>query len=159
MAGKKGGTSVASATEEKRETGIRARIDRVFDDEKGKLKAVASANIGDFAVHGIRLYQDDKGEFFISMPSNSYKNAKGETQYDDIFHPVTKEARNALSDAVMDAYEQKLAEAQTASQSSSSRNLSWLWSIPKRLWAVRISSFQQRLLFFSEHGVVSVPIL
>ena len=81
MAGKKGGTSVASATEEKRETGIRARIDRVFDDEKGKLKAVASANIGDFAVHGIRLYQDDKGEFFISMPSNSYKNAKGETQY------------------------------------------------------------------------------
>ncbi len=117
MAGKKGGTSVASATEEKRETGIRARIDRVFDDEKGKLKAVASANIGDFAVHGIRLYQDDKGEFFISMPSNSYKNAKGETQYDDIFHPVTKEARNALSDAVMDAYEQKLAEAQTASQS------------------------------------------
>lgn len=117
MAGNKGGTSVASATEEKRETGIRARIDRVFDDEKGKLKAVASANIGDFAVHGIRLYQDDKGEFFISMPSNSYKNAKGETQYDDIFHPVTKEARNALSDAVMDAYEQKLAEAQTASQS------------------------------------------
>lgn len=117
MAGKKGGTSVASATLEKRETGIRARIDRVFDDEKGKLKAVASANIGDFAVHGIRLYQDDKGEFFISMPSNSYKNAKGETQYDDIFHPVTKEARNALSDAVMDAYEQKLAEAQTASQS------------------------------------------
>lgn len=117
MAGKKGGTSVASATEEKRETGIRARIDRVFDDEKGKLKAVASANIGDFAVHCIRLYQDDKGEFFISMPSNSYKNAKGETQYDDIFHPVTKEARNALSDAVMDAYEQKLAEAQTASQS------------------------------------------
>lgn len=117
MAGKKGGASVASATEEKRETGIRARIDRVFDDEKGKLKAVASANIGDFAVHGIRLYQDDKGEFFISMPSNSYKNAKGETQYDDIFHPVTKEARNALSDAVMDAYEQKLAEAQTASQS------------------------------------------
>ena len=68
-------------------------------------------------MHGIRLYQDDKGEFFISMPSNSYKNAKGETQYDDIFHPVTKEARNALSDAVMDAYEQKLAEAQTASQS------------------------------------------
>ena len=117
MAGKKGGASVASATEEKRETGIRARINRVFDDEKGKLKAVASANIGDFAVHGIRLYQDDKGEFFISMPSNSYKNAKGETQYDDIFHPVTKEARNALSDAVMDAYEQKLAEAQTASQS------------------------------------------
>lgn len=117
MAGKKGGTSVATTTEEKRETGIRARIDRVFDDEKGKLKAVASANIGDFAVHGIRLYQDDKGEFFISMPSNSYKNSKGETQYDDIFHPVTKEARNALSDAVMDAYEQKLAEAQTASQS------------------------------------------
>lgn len=116
MAGKKGGASAAVQSEAKRESLIRARIDRVFNGENGKLKAVASANIGDFAVHGIRLYQNDEGEYFVSMPSNSYKNAKGETQYDDIFHPVTKEARNDLNDAVLDAYEQKLAEVQSESQ-------------------------------------------
>lgn len=116
MAGKKGGASAAVGSEAKRESLIRARIDRVFNGENGKLKAVASANIGDFAVHGIRLYQNDEGEYFVSMPSNSYKNAKGETQYDDIFHPVTKEARNDLNSAVLDAYEQKLAEVQSESQ-------------------------------------------
>lgn len=87
MAGKKGGATATVQTEAKREPYIRARIDRVFNGETGKLKAIASANIGDFAVHGIRLYQNDEGEYFVSMPSNSYKNAKGETQYDDIFHP------------------------------------------------------------------------
>lgn len=116
MAGKKGGASASTQVEAKRESNIRARIDRVFDGGNGKLKAVASANIGDFAVHGIRLYQNDKGEYFVSMPSNSYKNAKNETQYDDIFHPVTKEARNDLNSAVLDAYEQKLAEIQSESQ-------------------------------------------
>lgn len=116
MAGKKGGASAAVGSEAKHESLIRARIDRVFNGENGKLKAVASANIGDFAVHGIRLYQNDEGEYFVSMPSNSYKNAKGETQYDDIFHPVTKEARNDLNSAVLDAYEQKLAEVQSESQ-------------------------------------------
>ncbi len=116
MAGKKGGASAAVQNEAKRESLIRARIDRVFNGENGKLKAIASANIGDFAVHGIRLYQNDEGEYFVSMPSNSYKNAKGETQYDDIFHPVTKEARNDLNSAVMYAYEQKLTEAQSECQ-------------------------------------------
>ena len=116
MAGKKGGATATVQTEAKREPYIRARIDRVFNGENGKLKAIASANIGDFAVHGIRLYQNDEGEYFVSMPSNSYKNAKGETQYDDIFHPVTKEARNDLNSAVLDVYEQKLAEIQSESQ-------------------------------------------
>lgn len=116
MAGKKGGATATVQTEAKREPYIRARIDRVFNGENDKLKAIASANIGDFAVHGIRLYQNDEGEYFVSMPSNSYKNAKGETQYDDIFHPVTKEARNDLNSAVLDVYEQKLAETQSESQ-------------------------------------------
>ena len=36
----------------------------------------------------------------------------GETKYNDTFHAITAEARNALVDAVNDAYEQKLQEQQ-----------------------------------------------
>lgn len=53
---------------------------------------VVSANIGPFAVHGIRIFENEKG-MFVNMPSNSYKDAQGNTQYEDVFHPVTKEAR------------------------------------------------------------------
>ena len=50
---------------------ITVRIDKLFCDEDKKLKAFASANIGPFAVHGIRVFENDKG-MFINMPSNSY---------------------------------------------------------------------------------------
>ena len=111
MAEKKGGASATTQKEDKRDQYIKARIDRVFDDPNNKLKAVASANIGDYAVHGIRLYQNDDGEFFVSMPA-----ASGETKYEDIFHPVTKESREALNSAVHNAYEQELAQRQASTQ-------------------------------------------
>ena len=37
----------------------------------------------------------------------------GKTEYQETFHPVSGEARKALNDAVLEAYEQKLAEEQT----------------------------------------------
>lgn len=55
---------------------ITVRIDKLFCDEDKKLKAFASANIGPFAVHGIRVFENDKG-MFINMPSNSYTDAQG----------------------------------------------------------------------------------
>ena len=116
MAEKKGGASATTQKEDKRDQYIKARIYRVFDDPNNKLKAVASANIGDYAVHGIRLYQNDDGEFFVSMPANSYRTASGETKYEDIFHPVTKESREALNSAVHNAYEQELAQRQASTQ-------------------------------------------
>ena len=79
---------------------VEARIDRLMDGDF-KTKAFASATIGGaFAVHGIRVIESDKGRF-ISMP-----------KYNDTFHAITAEARNALVDAVNDAYEQKLQEQQ-----------------------------------------------
>ena len=80
---------------------VEARIDRLMD---GDFKTKA------FAVHGIRIIESDKGRF-ISMPQDSYKK-NGETKYNDTFHAITAEARNALVDAVNDAYEQKLQEQQ-----------------------------------------------
>lgn len=94
---------------------ISVRIDKIFDDDSKKLKAFASANIGPFAVHGIRVFENEKG-MFVNMPSVSYKDGQGNTQYEDVFHPVTKEAREALIKSVMDEYNHALEQAQTASQ-------------------------------------------
>ena len=94
---------------------ISVRIDKLFDDDTKKLKAFASANIGPFAVHGIRVFENEKG-MFVSMPSVSYKDGQGNTQYDEVFHPVSKEARDALVKNVIDEYNHALEQAQTNSQ-------------------------------------------
>ena len=90
---------------------IRAKIDRLADFENSKVKAFASANIGPFAVHGLRVIDGEKG-MFVAMPSTSYQK-DGKTEYQETFHPVSGEARKALNDAVIEAYEQTLAEEQT----------------------------------------------
>ena len=94
---------------------ISVRIDKLFDDDTKKLKAFASANIGPFAVHGIRVFENEKG-MFVSMPSIPYKDGQGNTQYDEVFHPVSKEARDALVKNVIDEYNHALEQAQTNSQ-------------------------------------------
>lgn len=96
---------------------IRARIDRLADFENSKVKAFASANIGPFAVHGLRVVDGEKG-MFVAMPSTSYQK-DGKTEYQETFHPVSGEARKALNDAVLQAYEQKLTEEQTEDASMS----------------------------------------
>lgn len=114
MAGKKATnkTQEKSTTPvESKSVSIYARIDKLIDVEQSKVKAIASVNIGNaFAVHGIRVIESDKG-LFVSMPSNSYQK-NGKTEYNEIFHPVTKEARTELESHVIEAYEQKLQEEQ-----------------------------------------------
>ena len=107
--------SVQNETAQQPLPNISVRIDKIFDDDTKKLKAFASANIGPFAVHGIRVFENEKG-MFVNMPSVSYKDGQGNTQYEDVFHPVTKEAREALIKSVMDEYNHALEQAQTASQ-------------------------------------------
>lgn len=94
---------------------IQAKIDRLADFEGSKVKAFASANIGHFAVHGLRVVEGEKG-MFVAMPSTSYQK-NGKTEYQETFHPVSAEARKALGDAVLQAYEQKLAEEQSEDES------------------------------------------
>lgn len=114
MAGKKATnkTQEKSTTPvESKSVSVYARIDKLIDVEQSKVKAIASVNIGNaFAVHGIRVIESDKG-LFVSMPSNSYQK-NGKTEYNEIFHPVTKEARTELESHVIEAYEQKLQEEQ-----------------------------------------------
>ena len=95
---------------------INTKITKLFDGNS-KIRAVANATIGGaFAVHGIKVIDSEKG-LFLSMPSNSFKNGSGETKYQDIFHPVTAEARQALSDSIMEAYEKALSEQQSEDES------------------------------------------
>ena len=122
MAGKKGGASMAAPKErvdqelENTPTtskGFNVKIDKLFDDETKSIRAAASLNIGGFAVHGIRVFEKDD-QLWVSMPQNSYKNANGEVKYDDVFHPVTAEARKERHSAVLAEYQQALENSQAA---------------------------------------------
>ena len=123
MAGKKGGATMASpkernVQEENRkvsEVEIKARIDRLFTDETKSLRAFASANIGDYAIHGIKVLENEKG-LWVSMPQTSYKDANGETKYEDLFHPITAAAKTRLGQAVMEEYNNALEQSQNANE-------------------------------------------
>lgn len=86
---------------------ISVRIDRLVDYEGTNIKATTSANIANaFAIHGIKVCDSPKG-LFVSMPATSYQK-DGQTHYNEIFHAITKEARDALNNAVLEAYEQRV---------------------------------------------------
>lgn len=82
---------------------------------EGALKATASVNINRaFAVRGIRLIEGSKG-LFAAMPSR--KNQNGE--YQDICFPITADARKALQNAVIEAYNQVLSQGQKQKEEQS----------------------------------------
>ena len=94
---------------------ISAKIDRHNDNPDSKIKANASVTIGNhFAVHGFKIYDGDDGK----GPRVMYPATKGnDGKYYEDFHPVTKEAREALNGYILDAYEQKLEQTQDEGQS------------------------------------------
>lgn len=49
----------------------------------------------------------------VNMPSTSYKDKDGNTQYNDTFHAITKSAREAINQAVLNAYDIKLQQVQS----------------------------------------------
>ena len=76
---------------------------RVFPLSKkdSTLKAFASITIEDaVCITGIRIVEGKLG-LFVSMPQS--KDNEGE--YHDVAFPITKEAREEIQDAVLDAYE------------------------------------------------------
>ena len=91
---------------------ITAKIDRLVDLENSKVKAIASVNIGGaFAIHGLRVIDSQKG-LFVQMPQNVFQK-NGKTEYSDIFHPTSSDARNALIGKVLEAYKQRIAEVES----------------------------------------------
>ena len=75
---------------------------------EGNIRAYASVNLNDcFAISNVKVVDSSKG-LFIAMPS--YKAGNGE--YKDICFPVSKQFREQLNNAVIDAYHQALAQSQ-----------------------------------------------
>ncbi|HAP5500119.1 TPA: SpoVG family protein [Enterococcus faecalis] len=75
---------------------------------EGNVRAYASINLNDcFAIRNVKVVDSSKG-LFIAMPS--YKAGNGE--YKDICFPITKEFREQLNSAVIDAYKQALSQSQ-----------------------------------------------
>lgn len=69
---------------------------------EGNIKGYCSVTIGgEFAVKGVKVIQSSNG-LFVAMPSY-----KAGDEYRDICNPVTKEAREHLNEAVLNAYEQQ----------------------------------------------------
>lgn len=76
----------------------------------------------EFSVRGVRVVEGEKGAF-VAMPSK-----KIGSDYTDVAFPVTKEAREAINNAVLKSYEQLMASPEktiknnlpTAEQSKSS---------------------------------------
>lgn len=65
------------------------------------VKALATVTIDNqFAIHGLKVVEGKKGDF-IAYPSQK----KADGSYADVAHPVTAEARQAVNDAVIAAYD------------------------------------------------------
>ena len=89
---------------------VKAKIVKTFPPES-KVKAVASLTIGGcFAVQGVKIIDSANGPF-VAMPNEKYKD-----EYNDICHPTTKEFRQVIIDAVLEAYEQNQSQVQTESK-------------------------------------------
>ena len=123
-ASKKGGAKMASDTErldqksgidqmQEKPNAIKVRIDKLFGDDSQKLKAIASITLGEFAVHGFKVWEKDN-KTFITMPQTSHKDSEGKTVYDDLFHPITAGARTTLVGLISSEYDNALKHHQSA---------------------------------------------
>jgi len=71
-----------------------------FDGES-KTKAFVDISLGDFIIKGLRVLEGKKG-LFLGMPQEKAKDGK----WYNAFYPITKEARQSLSDVILAAYEE-----------------------------------------------------
>jgi stage V sporulation protein G len=73
-----------------------------------KLKAFADLVIeNSFVVHGLKVIDTARG-LLVAMPS-----IKVGDEHLDIFHPITREAREGMANAVLSAYEEHRATQST----------------------------------------------
>ena len=78
---------------------------RIYPIQNPRNKLVANASItlgGVFAVRGFRIFKQEDG-FSIGMPQHNYIQ-RGTELTADTFFPVTKEAREKLTEQIVDSY-------------------------------------------------------
>ena len=82
----------------------------------GQNNRLATASItldNAFVVRNISVMNGFKG-IFVNMPSQKGVDTEGNTKYFDTAFPLSKELRAELSNVVIGAYQQKLAELQNS---------------------------------------------
>lgn len=80
---------------------IDAKIVKTFDT--GNIKAICDVTLDDaFAIHGVKLIKGQNGDF-VSMPSDKWKNTKGDVKHNDVVHPLDSDTRAQLYQAVSTA--------------------------------------------------------
>lgn len=94
---------------------VKAQIDR-FIGKDNRIKVYASVILGgEYVIRDIAV-MDSKNGLFARMPCRSYKDRNGNTQYSDVVFALNETSRNAVSDAVLEAYEQRLHMEEDESQ-------------------------------------------
>ena len=96
---------------------IKVRIDRMLDGS-GSTKAYASVNLDDAIVIRDVSVKDGKNGLFAQMPFRSYLDRKGNRQFSSTVFGQTKEIRDALNSAVLEAYTQQLQHRETVEQTA-----------------------------------------
>ncbi|MPM22377.1 putative septation protein SpoVG [bioreactor metagenome] len=98
-----------AAAEKALPTQVDVRISSIRPE--GSVRAIASVNLNNcFAIRNVKVVESSKG-LFVAMPSYKAGN-----EYKDICFPVTKEFREQLNNAVLDAYKQALTQSQSQNQ-------------------------------------------
>lgn len=78
---------------------------RVFPVDEGRLKGYAVIIFDDsFLVRDLKIIQGDQG-LFVAMPSKKRKDGS----YQDVAHPINRELRCAIEEAVLSEYRNALA--------------------------------------------------
>lgn len=77
------------------------KIRKMFNDD-GPMKAVVSVTFDDcFAVHDLKVVELKTGRRFVVMPSIKLEDGN----YRDVAHPIGRDFRTELTDAVLEAYD------------------------------------------------------
>ena len=93
------------------------KVRKLFED--GPMKAIVSVTFdGQLAVHDIKVI-NARDKFFIVMPSR--KNP--DETFRDIVHPINSQFRGVLEKAVIEAYNQALADAAAEAATADAESL------------------------------------
>ena len=88
---------------------INVKITGTRNDET-HIKGFANAIIADsFAINGIAIV-DGKNGLFASLPKRSFVDENKTTQYREICSPINSEARDALNEKVVGAYNEYMSQ-------------------------------------------------
>lgn len=72
---------------------------------KGSIKGLATLSFGkNIRIRSISIMQSKEGKLFVSMPCRK-SGKEGNEKYTEVCHPITKEFRDQMNEAILKSYE------------------------------------------------------